>query len=96
MRDRFDFEQQIMHCWNMVEETKILNQLVLEGKIEGGRMTMDEISNYLLGMESIYQHKFEQLWHDFENVFMDIVRENKILTEECTALRQQLIAKDNE
>ena len=94
MRDRFDFEQQIMHCWNVIEEIKALNKLVLEGKIEGGKMSLDDISNYLLGMESIYQHKFEQLFNDFENVFSGVIKENKILSDEVVSLRQQLIAKD--
>jgi hypothetical protein len=94
MRDRFDFEQQIMHFWNVIEEIKALNKLVLEGKIEGGKMSLDDISNYLLGMESIYQHKFEQLFNDFENVFYGVIRENKILSDEVVSLRQQLIAKD--
>ena len=94
MRDRFDFEQQIINTWSVIDEIKLLNKNVLEGKIDGVKMTPDEISNYLCGIESIYGMKFEQLWHDFETVFMDIVRENKILADEVVSLRQQLIAKD--
>jgi hypothetical protein len=94
MRDRFDFEQQLINTWNIIEEIKELDKNVLEGKLDGSKMTLDEIANYLAGLESIYGMKFEQLWHDFENVFMDIVRENKILVDEVKELRQQLIAKD--
>ena len=89
MRDRFDFEQQLLNTWNIIEEVKELNKIVLEGKLNGGPMTTDEISNYLLGIETIYSHKFEQLWNDFENVFMDVVRENKILVEEYNELEKR-------
>ena len=90
MRDRFDFEQQLLNTWNIIEEVKTLNQLVLEGKLNVGSMTTDEISNYLMGIETIYSHKFEQLWHDFENVFMDVVRENKILKQEYQELEERM------
>jgi uncharacterized membrane-anchored protein len=94
MRDRFDFEQQLINTWGILDEIKELDKNVLEGKLDGSKMTLDEIANFLAGLESIYSMKFEQLWHDFENVFMDIVRENKILVDEIISLRQQLIAKD--
>ena len=87
-RDRFDFEQQLMHCWGVIEDIKELNECVLEKDV-----TNDFISNYLLGLETIYGVKFDQLWHDFENVLMPIVRENRILTDEVSALRAQLQEK---
>jgi hypothetical protein len=68
MTDRFDLEQQIMNCWNIVEDIKLLDKNVLEGKIEGGQMTNDEISNYLLGLESIYELKFTQLFDTFSTL----------------------------
>jgi hypothetical protein len=71
MTDRFDLEQQIMQCWTITEDIKLLNTYVLEGKIEGGEMTQDEISNYLLGLESIYNLKFEQMFHTFSTLVHD-------------------------
>jgi hypothetical protein len=68
MTDRFDLEQQIMNCWNIIEDIKLLDKNVLEGKIEGGQMTNDEISNYLLGLESIYDLKFTQLFDTFSTL----------------------------
>jgi hypothetical protein len=32
------------------------------------KMTEDEISNYLLGLETIYQVKFERLFETFEKL----------------------------
>ena len=74
MTDRFDLEQQIMNCWNIIEDIKLLNLYVLEGKPEGGEMTQDDISNYLLGLETIYGLKFDQLF----NIFSTLVHDKKI------------------
>jgi len=82
MRDRFSFEQQLIQCWAVVDEIETLNKLILEDKVEGGEMSKDDISNYLLGLETIYKHKFHQLWDDFETIFMSMVRENKKLKKE--------------
>lgn len=68
MTDRFDLEQQIMNCWNIVQDIALLDKNVLEGKPEGGAMTHDEISNYLLGLESIYELKFQQLFDTFSQL----------------------------
>jgi hypothetical protein len=91
MKDRFDFEQCLLECWKVTDEVGLLNKNVLEGKIGGGEMTTDEISNFLSGIETIYNHKFETLWDGFERVIMDIVRENKNLADECSALRVQVV-----
>jgi hypothetical protein len=74
MTDRFDLEQQIMNCWNIIEDIKLLDKNVLEGKIEGGNLTQDEISNYLLGLESIYDLKFQQMF----DTFSTLVKNRKI------------------
>lgn len=61
-RNRFDLEQDIMNCWNVVEDIKELSRSMLDRRT----MTEDEISNYLLGLETIYQVKFERLFETFE------------------------------
>jgi hypothetical protein len=61
-RNRFDLEQDIMNCWSVVEDVKELSRCMLDRR----KMTEDEISNYLLGLETIYQVKFERLFETFE------------------------------
>lgn len=70
MADRFDMEQQIMNCWSVVDDIKALHVQFLDR----GPMTEDQVSNYLLGLETIYQVKFEHLFDMFEN----LIREGKI------------------
>jgi hypothetical protein len=66
MKNRFDFEQEIMGCWNVVEDLKLLNEGVLERDI-----SRDQVSNILLGMQEVYQLKFEILFDTFETLIRD-------------------------
>jgi regulator of replication initiation timing len=84
--DRFDFEQQIMDCWRITDDIKEASEALIDGDLN-----TDETSNILIGLRQLYELKFNKLWDMFEGVIMPIVRENKMLTEECTALRQQLM-----
>ena len=58
--DRFDLEQNIMKCWQITEDITLLHKGVLEKD-----MSTDDISNYLLGLETIYEHKFQELFDNF-------------------------------
>jgi hypothetical protein len=71
MTDRFDLEQQIMKCWNITEEIQLLNENVLESD----DLTKDDISNYLLGLETMYNLKFDKLFRQFE----EMIKDKKIL-----------------
>lgn len=66
MKNRFDFEQEIMGCWSIVDELKLLH----EGVLERG-LTSDQVSNILSGMTDLYQMKFEILFETFESLVRD-------------------------
>ena len=62
--DRFDFEQQILECWNVTKDIKT----VYEGICDSGpALTEDQIGNALIGLETLYELKFNKLWSMFEN-----------------------------
>ena len=63
MANKFDFEQQIMSAWSVVEDLKILHEGVVEKDL-----TTDQISNILLGMQELYQLKFNILFQTFETL----------------------------
>jgi hypothetical protein len=88
MSDRFDFEQQILKCWNITDDIKEVSEHFMN--YHDASFTKDRMSNSLIGLSELYEIKFNKLWDLFEEVHMDLVRENKMLTEECAALRQQL------
>ena len=52
--DRFDLEQGIMQCWNVVEDIKLLAQR--NAPVED-----------FAAVATLYQHKFEELFAQFEN-----------------------------
>lgn len=90
MSDRFDFEQQIIRCWSVVDDLKELDEGLFEGWLEFDK---DNVSNHILGVANNYDVKFHKLWNLFEGVVMEQVRKNKMLEEECAALRSQLMEK---
>jgi hypothetical protein len=68
--DRFDLEQEIMKCWNVVEDIKLLTQTM-----DRRELSEDEMANYLIGLETIYTARFENLFAMFEQ----LIQEKKIL-----------------
>jgi hypothetical protein len=61
----YDLEQPIMECWSICDDLKTVIIQIYDGDSEP---TKDEIGNVLMGMQQIYQWKFEQLFHQFEEV----------------------------
>lgn len=59
---QFDLEQQIMQCWSVCEDIEALRQYR-----DTTTMTEDQLDNYLLGLHTIYQVKFEKLFSVFEH-----------------------------
>ena len=60
---RFDLEQLILKNWEITTEIKHLRELISDGK-----PTQDQLENYLLGLETIYEVKFNKLWDCFEEL----------------------------
>ena len=61
MKTRFDLEQQIFQCWNIVGDIKDL----LEGWEE---LDEDDKLNILIGLKSLYGLKFENCFNTFEEL----------------------------
>lgn len=70
MANRFDFEQNLMKCWNVTEDIDLLYRRVMDGP----EMTTDEIANFLLGLSTIYSARFNETFNQFE----ELVHENKL------------------
>ena len=87
--DRFDFEQQVLKCWNVTDDIKEVSQHFLE--YTDANFTKDRVANTLTGLAELYDIKFNKLWDLFEEVHMKLVRDEKMAREECVALREQLI-----
>ena len=62
--NRFDFEQQLLECWNVTKDIKTVYEGVCDSSPP---MTEDQIANALMGLETLYELKFNKLWSMYEN-----------------------------
>jgi hypothetical protein len=66
----FDLEQQIMQCWNVVDDIDMLYEYFGDNEFFKDMYPKhaDEIMNCMLGLKTLYQVKFEKTWNTFEQV----------------------------
>ena len=60
-----DLEEKIMECWNVTSDIKLTYEEYLDSSEP---MSEDELSNILIGIEYLYNRKFQRLWQAFETV----------------------------
>ena len=63
MKDRFHFEEAIYKCWHIVDDLKQLTEMVVDRDA-----STDDIANVLLGLQTLYDDRFEQLMENFESL----------------------------
>lgn len=73
--NRFDLEAQIQKCWQITDEIDDLYKLVGDSPDFAGIPSgvEDELMNYLLGIKTIYERKFDTLWIMFDKMIQDEV-----------------------
>jgi hypothetical protein len=93
--DRFDLEQEIMKCWNVTDDLDVL----LSRYLDGPEMSVDEVSNVILGLSSLYQLKFQKLWDTFEQLLKNggftsqqdsVMNKVNVLESEISLLKSRL------
>ena len=73
--DIFELEQSIMQCWNVVDDIKLITQQVYD---RPKPFTEDEIGNILIGLEAMYQLKFEKCFNEFEAICREYHKYRKV------------------
>jgi hypothetical protein len=63
MTDQFDLEQGIMGCWNVTDDLELLFEELCENEENFSR---DDATNFVLGLQRIYESKFDKLFRTFE------------------------------
>ena len=63
MVDRLDFEQDIYQCWHIIDDLNQLTEMVLDRDA-----STDDIANILLGLQTLYDDRFEQLLESLEYI----------------------------
>lgn len=64
--DQFKFEEKIMDCWRVTDDLKAVSEYVMENDSSSAKYK-DTVANMLIGMEALYQAKFEKLFLIFED-----------------------------
>jgi hypothetical protein len=59
----FDLEQELLSCWQITSDLKLLEEGILEKD-----MTRDDINNVVLGLRTLYELKFDKAWNSFEKI----------------------------
>jgi hypothetical protein len=62
----YDLEQQIMECWHITDDIKIVSEEIIEGDL-----SKDQISNVLLGLEQLYILRFNKLFRTYEQLLAE-------------------------
>jgi hypothetical protein len=75
----FDLEQGIMDCWQMVDDVKVIDDYITDHPDFEGLPAefSDKIGNLLLGLETLYQIKFQNTFDLFEEVCREYHRRGK-------------------
>ena len=60
-----DIEENIMDCWSVCNDLESVFKQIGDGDSEP---TPDELMNTIMGMQQLYQWKFEQLFNKYEDV----------------------------
>ena len=61
----YDLEPHIMDCWSVCNDIETVFKQIGDGERDP---TPDEVMNALMGMQQVYQWKFEQLFYKFEQI----------------------------
>lgn len=69
--NRFDLEQEIMDCWNVTSDLRLLADSISE---EQG-LTKEQLSIILRGLSQLYELKFSRTFSTFE----ELLSERKII-----------------
>ena len=70
MKDRFDLENEMYQCNNVVYDLEMLYENILDNpKFEMEPETADRVANMLLGLKELYEMRFDRLHDTFAQTF---------------------------
>ena len=70
MSKLYDLEPMILDCWRVCDDLQVVLRQVGDGE-----PTEDELMNALIGMQQLYEWKFEQLFSKYTAVRYVLARE---------------------
>lgn len=72
MKNRFDLEDDILSCWNIVSDLRALSEAVCNEALN-----TDKIANILIGLEQLYDIKFNKAFCTLEQLIQSQFNKGK-------------------
>jgi len=73
MKDRFDLENELMGCWNVVDDLDVLISHLDDPFFLGMKGDhADRLANALIGMKTLYDIKFNVMWDTFGDCVQEL------------------------
>ena len=66
----FDLEQQMLNCWKVTDDIDMVTKHFVDDPMWEGMdgKLQDAIMNKYFAIKELYELKFEEMWHTFEEV----------------------------
>jgi hypothetical protein len=71
MKEKYDFEQEIMACWHIVDDIDYLLEMIVDKEATcymGAGAGKDKVVNVLAGLSALYGGRFAKLHSSFEKM----------------------------
>ena len=71
MKNKYNLEQEIMSCWNVVDDLELLYDNIVNNtscKFDMPADTEHRLGSIVLGLKELYQMRFERTFSTFERV----------------------------
>jgi hypothetical protein len=78
-----------MECWNVTTDIRVVSEYLMDAPLEAGRE--DKIANMLIGIEALYEAKFDKLFRQFEQMVREHAKSFDQMSDEEL---QDMIEKD--
>lgn len=69
MADRFEFENLLMKCWNVVDDIDLVTTIVSD--IDMTAEDKDRLLNILIGLRELYNARFNNTFNMFEQLLKE-------------------------
>lgn len=68
---RFDLEQEILDCWRITDDIRMIHEFISDSHSTSPSVLLtkvDAVANMLIGLEQLYDLKFNRTFKTFEDV----------------------------
>lgn len=69
MKDRFVLEQNIMNCWEIIDDLQLLSENIIDSdRYNLSTEEEERLTRKLDGIKELYELRFDRMWDTFEEM----------------------------